>query len=126
MVCGLVRSRVANAPQGRGASNRLRVAEEPASWNKLIVAAADLAPAVVSHYVARTGVSSQQTNQPTPADRPSNLFEPVHYVDDHGARGRFGDRARGVLDLQLLRSLPTMARKVTAALGAQGARRWPA
>jgi len=90
------------------------------SWNKLIVAGAKLAPSVLAHYAARTAVSSQQTGQPARADRPSNLFEPVDDVEDHGAHGTFGDRAGGVLDPQFLSSLPDTGRQVAAALAAAG------
>ncbi len=90
------------------------------SWNKLIVAGAKVAPAVLAHYAARTGVSSQQTGEPARPDRPSNLFQPVDADEDHGAHGTFGDRAGGVLDPQFLRSLPDTGRQLLAALGDAG------
>lgn len=90
------------------------------SWNKLIVAGAKLAPSVLSHYAAKTGVSSQQTDQPTRADRPSNLFEPVDAGDDHGAHGTFGERAGGVLDPQFLRSLPKTGKQLGLDVAATG------
>ncbi|MBD0328681.1 MAG: SDR family oxidoreductase [Thermoleophilia bacterium] len=51
-----------------------------------------LAPGLGDLYLGRSGISSQQTSQPVDPDRPDNLFEPV--PGDHGARGRFGERAR--------------------------------
>lgn len=90
------------------------------AWNKLIVAGAKVAPSVLSHYAAATGISSQQTSEPPPPDRPSNLFEPVDADEDHGARGTFGDRAGGVLDAQFLRSLPKTSRQLAMAVAAAG------
>ncbi len=76
------------------------------SWNKLIVAAAGLAPGVLNHYAARTGVQSQQTDQRLASDRPANLHAPDDAHDDYGAHGRFDDRAGGVLDPSFVRALP--------------------
>ncbi len=52
-------------------------------------------PALLDRYLARTGFKSQQTSQPNPPDAPSNLWQPVDGPDgvDHGARGRFDERA---------------------------------
>lgn len=97
-----------------------RRAKVVGSWNKLILAGAKLAPSVLSHYVARSGVSSQQTRQDAAADRPSNLFEPVDADEDHGAHGVFDDRAGGVLDAQFLRSLPKTGRQLAMAIRAAG------
>jgi short-subunit dehydrogenase len=90
------------------------------SWNRLIVAGAKIAPTVLSHYAARTGVSSQQSGEPVRPDRPSNLFDPADATQDHGAHGTFGDRAGGVLDPQFLRSLPDTGRDLVAALRQAG------
>jgi short-subunit dehydrogenase len=90
------------------------------SWNKLMLAGAKLAPSVLSHYVARSGVSSQQTSQDAAADRPSNLYDSVDADEDHGAHGVFDDRAGGVLDPQFLRSLPKTARQLAKAATAAG------
>ena len=49
-------------------------------------------PGLLDHYLASTGYKSQQTNEPEDPTRPCNLFEPV--AGDHGAHGRFDDRAR--------------------------------
>lgn len=50
---------------------------------------------LLDRYLARTGFSSQQTDQSVPADRPHNLWEPVDAQpgSDHGAHGVFDSRA---------------------------------
>jgi hypothetical protein len=50
-----------------------------------------IAPGLLDRYLGRTGYDSQQTDEPEDPNRPNNLFEPV--PGDHGANGRFGDRA---------------------------------
>jgi short-subunit dehydrogenase len=50
-----------------------------------------LAPGLGDSYLARTGYDSQMTDEPEDPDRPHNLWEPL--PGDHGAHGRFGDRA---------------------------------
>src|SRR5690606_20085815 len=50
-----------------------------------------IAPALGDWYLARTGYESQMTDEPTSADRQDNLYEPL--PGDHGAHGRFDDRA---------------------------------
>lgn len=54
-----------------------------------------VAPGLLDRYLARTGFASQQTSTPNPPDAPSNLWEPVDGPDgvDHGAHGRFDERA---------------------------------
>ena len=75
---------------------------------------------LLDRYLARTGFSSQQTPEPQPPDAPANLWEPVDGPDgrDHGAHGRFDDRATS-------RSPQLWASRhhgvVGAALGALGA-----
>jgi NAD(P)-dependent dehydrogenase (short-subunit alcohol dehydrogenase family) len=56
-----------------------------------------VAPGLLDHYLARTGISSQQTDQPTPADQPANLWEPADGEEgrDFGAHGLFDDRSHG-------------------------------
>jgi hypothetical protein len=58
----------------------------------LTIRADKLAPGLLDRYLGRTGVDSQQTDEPADPDRPANLWEPV--PGDHGARGRFDDQAR--------------------------------
>ena len=43
-------------------------------------------------YLGRTSVAAQQGPAPVESDRADNLFAPV--AGDHGAHGRFGDKAR--------------------------------
>ena len=52
-----------------------------------------IAPALLDHYLARTGYDSQQHNGPEDPMRPDNLWEPVDADHDHGAHGRFDSRA---------------------------------
>ena len=51
-----------------------------------------IAPAVLDHYLGRTGYASQQTSEPETSDRADNLWEPV--AGDHGAHGVFDNRAQ--------------------------------
>ncbi len=50
---------------------------------------------LLDRYLARTGYSSQQTDQPVSPDRPHNLWEPLDADSgtDHGAHGTFDRRA---------------------------------
>jgi len=50
-----------------------------------------VAPGPLDRYLGRTGYRSQQTDQPRDPDQPFNLWTPVS--GDHGAHGRFDDRA---------------------------------
>ncbi|MDP8957538.1 MAG: SDR family oxidoreductase [Actinomycetota bacterium] len=50
-----------------------------------------IAPGLLDRYLGRTGFSSQQTDEPDSRDRDFNLWDPV--PGDHGAHGRFDDRA---------------------------------
>lgn len=86
------------------------------AWNKLIFAGIKVAPAVLTHFTARTGVTSQQTSEPVEADRPSNLWMPVDAEDDHGAAGAFGDQQGGFLNPKFLTTLPKTAADVAAAV----------
>jgi short-subunit dehydrogenase len=54
-----------------------------------------VAPALLDRYLARTGYSAQQTDEPDDPGRPDNLLEPVDERpgSDHGAHGSFDDRA---------------------------------
>jgi NAD(P)-dependent dehydrogenase (short-subunit alcohol dehydrogenase family) len=51
-----------------------------------------LAPGLADRLLARQGISSQQTEEPLPADRPDNLERPIER--DLGAHGRFDEGAR--------------------------------
>lgn len=50
-----------------------------------------LAPSLADRYLARNGYDSQQYDGPEDPNRPNNLWHPV--PGDHGAHGRFNDRA---------------------------------
>ena len=54
-----------------------------------------VAGGLLDRYLARTGVSSQQTEDRRPAEHPTNLWEPADGDDgrDYGAHGPFDDRA---------------------------------
>lgn len=54
------------------------------------VIANKIAPGLVDLYLAKNGVSSQQTNEPEDSNRPDNLYEPVDELVDHGPHGSFG------------------------------------
>jgi NAD(P)-dependent dehydrogenase (short-subunit alcohol dehydrogenase family) len=49
-------------------------------------------PGVGDRYLARSAIDGQQTKEPVPDDRPTNLWEPL--PGDRGAHGRFGDEAK--------------------------------
>jgi NAD(P)-dependent dehydrogenase (short-subunit alcohol dehydrogenase family) len=51
-----------------------------------------VAPSLADRYLAKTGYSSQQTNEPVEPDRPSNLWQPVE--GDRGAHGEFDAQAK--------------------------------
>jgi NAD(P)-dependent dehydrogenase (short-subunit alcohol dehydrogenase family) len=53
-----------------------------------------LAPSVGDRYLAWTGFSSQQTDEPEDPARPHNLWTPVDASQDFGAHGRFDCEAR--------------------------------
>jgi hypothetical protein len=50
-----------------------------------------IVPSLGDRYLARTGYDSQQYDGADDPNRPNNLWEPVS--GDHGAHGRFDDRA---------------------------------
>jgi len=55
-----------------------------------------VAPAVLDRYLARTGFSDQQVDEPEDEGRPDNLFTPLDGAGgrDFGAHGTFDDRAK--------------------------------
>jgi NAD(P)-dependent dehydrogenase (short-subunit alcohol dehydrogenase family) len=83
------------------------------TWATLV--ANKVAPALLDRYLGRTGYRSQQTDRPRDPDRPANLWAPV--PGDHGAHGRFDDRAHR-RSLQL--AATTHRRWLAAAAGAAG------
>jgi hypothetical protein len=54
-------------------------------FNTFLVLGDKLAAGIVDHYVARTAVASQQTDDAADPDRPVNLWEPVDDDRDVGA-----------------------------------------
>jgi NAD(P)-dependent dehydrogenase (short-subunit alcohol dehydrogenase family) len=61
-------------------------------WPTVKAIAGDkLAPELADRYLAHKAYDEQQTGEPAAPDRRDNLWAPV--PGDHGARGRFGDRA---------------------------------
>jgi len=52
-----------------------------------------IAPGYLDRRLGRSGVDSQQTDEPVAPDRPANLWQPVG--GDHGAHGAFDGQARG-------------------------------
>lgn len=52
-----------------------------------------IAPGLLDRQLAATGYASQQSEEPRDPSAPHNLWEPV--PGDHGAHGRFDDRAQG-------------------------------
>ncbi|MDQ9172129.1 SDR family oxidoreductase [Oxalobacteraceae bacterium R-40] len=56
------------------------------------IIATRIVPGFADRLLASQAYSGQQTNEPLPKDRKDNLYEPV--PGDHGAHGRFDDRAK--------------------------------
>ena len=54
-----------------------------------------VAPGLLDRYLARTGYSSQETDEPRDPDQPANLWEPADGEGgrDFGAHGPFDDRS---------------------------------
>jgi NAD(P)-dependent dehydrogenase (short-subunit alcohol dehydrogenase family) len=59
----------------------------------IVITGNKLLPGLGDWYLARTGYSSQQTNEPVNQDRPNNLYEPV--PGDHGAHGNLDAQSHG-------------------------------
>ncbi len=75
----------------------------------------EIAPGYADRKLGQTGFEAQQTDQPVPADRPDNLFEPVD--GDWAAHGIFGDRARSFSPQTWLDLHRGVAAAATAGLG---------
>ncbi|MFI5890085.1 SDR family oxidoreductase [Actinoplanes sp. NPDC051513] len=75
-----------------------------------------VAPGILDRYLARTGVDSQQTDQPHDPSDPGNLWTPAdgESGEDYGAHGEFDDRSKQ-------RSLQVWASQHHGLLGAAGA-----
>jgi NAD(P)-dependent dehydrogenase (short-subunit alcohol dehydrogenase family) len=66
-------------------------------WNvglmtDVVVMGNAVAPGLGDYYLGKTGFDSQMTAEPEDPNRPNNLHHPL--PGDHGAHGRFDDRAR--------------------------------
>lgn len=85
------------------------------SWNRVVVAGAKVVPSVLAHYLARTAIAGQQTDQLADPDEAADLFVPVDNEHDHGAHGAFDARAVGAVDAEFLASLPQTLRHLVAA-----------
>jgi hypothetical protein len=81
-----------------------------------------VAGGLLDRYLARTGVSSQQTGEPREPGHPENLWHPADGPDGHdfGAHGRFDARAHGH-SVQLWASQHHGLLAAGAAVGALGA-----
>jgi hypothetical protein len=72
----------------------------------IAVLAERFAPGFADHYLARYGFKSQQTHEPEDPSRADNLWTPV--PGDHGAHGRFDQRARSsCLELKIAFMYPS-------------------
>jgi len=94
------------------------------TWNWMIVQLAQLMPGVADHYMAATGVEGQLTEDEIAPDRPANIDAPVDDEEDHGARGRFADRAHGVVTPTFVRSLPSQVTSFAGAVRGRGREAW--
>jgi len=78
-----------------------------------------IAPGVGDRYLAHTGFDSQ-TDEPVPADRPDNLFEPL--PGERSAHGDFDGQAKArSVQWELTRHRRLLAGAVGAAAGLLGA-----
>jgi NAD(P)-dependent dehydrogenase (short-subunit alcohol dehydrogenase family) len=85
------------------------------SWNKLLVAAGQIAPGLGNHYAALGAWDSQLADLPIGIDRPDNLHDPADDDEDAGAHGIFDDKAKGFFDPSFLKTLPQAGRTFLAA-----------
>jgi hypothetical protein len=81
----------------RGASSTPPITRTDASTGSATIAANAIAPGLLDRYLARTGFSSQQTDQRRDPDAPANLWQPADGPDgsDFGAHGSFDARSHG-------------------------------
>lgn len=82
-----------------------------------------IAPGLLDRYLARTGFTSQQTDQPQPPDAPVNLWEPADSSQGHdfGAHGIFDDQAHSMSPQLWASQHHGLLGAATAALAAGGA-----
>lgn len=94
------------------------------SWNKVLVAAGQLAPGFANQFAARGAWESQLTDRLVSPDRPANLRVPADDEDDYGAHGVFDRRADGFFDPSFLKSLPKTAGVFGRAAAATAREKW--
>ena len=84
------------------------------------------ASGLLDRYLARTGYSSQQTDEPADPNRPDNLWRPL--PGDHGAHGRFANRSASFSEQTWLNErLPILVAAFAGSIAVLwGARRWRA
>jgi NAD(P)-dependent dehydrogenase (short-subunit alcohol dehydrogenase family) len=75
------------------------------------------APEFADWFLARTGFSSQQTDEPEDPNRPDNLYHPVDDAVDYGAHGTFDAQAKET-SLMLEATMNRNAVGVAAGIGA--------
>jgi NAD(P)-dependent dehydrogenase (short-subunit alcohol dehydrogenase family) len=85
------------------------------SWNKMLVAAGQIAPGFGTHYAALGAWETQLTNMPVKPDRPSNLHAAADEHADAGSHGIFDDKAGGFFDPSFIKSLPSAGRNFVLA-----------
>jgi NAD(P)-dependent dehydrogenase (short-subunit alcohol dehydrogenase family) len=85
------------------------------SWNKLLVAAGQIAPGLGNHYAALGAWDAQLADLPIGPDRPDNLNHPADEEKDAGAHGIFDGKAGGFFDPSFLKTLPQAGRTFLAA-----------
>ena len=97
------------------------------SWNKLLVAAGQIAPGVGNHYAALGAWESQLADLPIEPDRPDNLHHPADQTKDAGSHGIFDRKAKGFFDPSFLKTLPEAGHTFFAAVmgDARDRRRYP-
>jgi NAD(P)-dependent dehydrogenase (short-subunit alcohol dehydrogenase family) len=83
------------------------------------IVAEKFASGLLDRYLARTGFSSQQTDQHEDPGRPSNLWEPVDSASGHdfGAHGGFDERARSRAAQPWISQHARLTSGLTAGLG---------
>lgn len=85
-----------------------------------------LMPALLDRYLARTGYDSQQTDEPADDQQPDNLFSPLDDAagTDHGAHGKFDNRAHRHSPQQWLAQHAAPVGAVAAGAAAMAAAGW--
>lgn len=88
------------------------------AWNKLLVLAGQISPALANQFAAIGAWDAQLTDEPTRASDPENIVCACDDTVDFGAHGRFDDVAGGFRDPAYLKTLPDTACKFATALRA--------